>query len=204
LLDHTHNNTHIKDKFNIIIGADEKYPESMPRLIETGKRTEKIAEKYNIKDFRDLHNNSMEQGTACLGSPREIREKFPAGSDLVIFVDNLVIPYLFGLSFYEDNGKWPWGELSHGILGILEDYLEIDNPSKDNILETLKWIKRSPNWIEYNKQMKKLSPQKHCVCGSHKPFCNCHPEAWKGLEKLIIDMKSFSLNPKIALNQIKI
>ncbi len=204
LLNHTYDDIHIKDKFQIVIGADEEYPKTTPRLMEVGKRTEKIAQKYNIKDFRDLHNNSKDGGTVCLGSPREIRNKFPVGSDLVVFVDDLVIPYLFGFSFYEKHKKWPWGELSHGILGILEDYLDIKDVSRTDIDNVLLLIKRSPDWIDYNKQIKKLSPQKHCICGSCRPFCKCHSDAWKGLEKLVCDMKKFNLNVKSALSQIKI
>src|ERR1700684_1267857 len=105
----------------------------MPALFETGGRTAAIAAKYGIEDHRDLHRNPG-TGAACLCVKQEERRRFPKGANLPHFIEELVVPYLFGLSHFDDHGKWPWPDFSHGTLGIAEYYAETGNaPSCDSL-----------------------------------------------------------------------
>lgn len=186
----------IKDAFEICIIAPDTYPSQIPFLIEVGGRTQAIARKHRVTDLRRLHCNPRQRNTACLCAKQEEKIKFPPGSNLVFFIENLVIPYLFGLSYFEKYGKWaPWGEYSHGGLGILECHAEYpNNITIQDIREIAKTLRADENWKEYSKQLRKPSSERFCVCGSRKPFAKCHTLAWQGLERLYSDIQDYKLN----------
>ena len=94
----------IKDSFKICIITPDTYPSRLPFLIEIGGRTQAIVQKYKIADLRRLHCNPRQQNTACLCAKQEEKIKFPPGSNLVFFIESLVVPYLFGLSYFEKHG----------------------------------------------------------------------------------------------------
>ncbi len=201
-LNHQFGDVPIVDTFQISIEVDDRYPESFPRLTEIGGRTKSIAKKHNITDYRDLHCNSVEEsGTACVCAPQEQRRKFPKGSDVCVYIDELAIPYLYGLSHFEKFRTWPWGEWSHAF-GPIEAYAEIDNVTPEDVTATLIWIRKNTNWIEYHKQIKKPNPNKRCLCQSGKPFGRCHKDASNGLKKLSEDTKKMGLNVKGLLDVI--
>lgn len=193
------------DRFEICIFASNKYPDSPPALVEIGGRTQEIAKKYKITNLQDLHNNKRDgTGTACLCAKQEYKTRFPAGSDLVMFVDDLVIPYLFALSHYDNRGAWPeWGERSHGVLGLIEAHGEIDIVTKDEVLDLIKLIRAQDNWTYYHKQIRKPNTYSSCPCGKQKSFAECHKRAWFGLLKLREDIKGFGFNAK-SIFSIKI
>ncbi|MFA5319024.1 MAG: hypothetical protein WC387_01505 [Candidatus Paceibacterota bacterium] len=186
----------IQDSFEIQIIANNLYPDEMPVLMEIGGRTEDIADKYQLKDKRSLHYNSVTKVACLCVKPRE-KQYFPTGSNLVIFINDLVTPYLYGLSYFDKNGRWPWGEYGHGIMGLLECYAENsivkDSASIENLIKT---IRREPNWKEYNIQLRKPNSKKNCLCGlGDRSFEKCHSLAWEGLKELQQDVLSFGLNP---------
>lgn len=186
----------IRDTFEICIIAPNTYPAQIPFLVEVGGRTQAIAKKHGVTDLRRLHCNPGQRNTACLCAKQEEKTKFPPGSNLVTFIDNLVIPYLFGLSYFEKHSKWaPWGEYSHGGLGILECHAEYPNDiTEQDIREVAKTLRADENWKEYSKQLRKPSGAKFCICGSRKPFSQCHRLAWQGLERLCSEIHSRKLN----------
>ena len=94
-----------RDEFQVRVDAPPDYPNSMPSLRETGGRTEAIARKHGIEDLRDLHRNPG--GRACVCVKQEERRRFPRGADLPHFIEELVVPYLFGLSHFDEtaNGR---------------------------------------------------------------------------------------------------
>lgn len=200
-INHQYDDTHLVDSFKISIEVDSEYPKSFPKLYEVGDRTKKIADKYRIRDYRDLHCYAVRQaGSACLCAPQEKRIKFPEGSDLSVYIDSLVVPYLFGLSYYDKFEKWPWGERSHGAMGALEAYADLDNPSQEDIFQTLFTVRIERNWIEYHKQIRKISPLKNCPCDSRKSFSKCHGDAFLGIKKLSKDVRTLKVNIKSFLD----
>ena len=184
----------IRDSYEIEITASGEYPAQVPFMREVGGRTRAIAQKYKLNDLRSLHYN-LSNGTACLCVKQMEKGRFPPGSNLVTFIDDLVIPYLYGLSYYDKNGRWPWIEYNHGSLGLLEFYAEDESEqTKESIQQVVAQVRLEINWKEYHKQFRKPSPEKLCVCGSRKPFQKCHPRAWPGVLRLHADLKRFQLN----------
>jgi len=179
----SYNGQVIEDTFGIRITACASHPLRLPSLREIGGRTESIATKYGISDPRVLHRNH--DGTACVCVKQEERTKYPPGSDLTVFVENLVVPYLYGLACYELNQRWPWPERSHGGLGLLEFYADdMSAQPQHEVEEVARLIRHEPNWKEYHKQIRKPSGKRACLCGSSKSFEQCHPLAWRGLLRL--------------------
>jgi hypothetical protein len=186
----------IVDSFGIKIVLPDNYPNQIPWVQETGGRIEKIAKKYGITDLRDLHvNPSPKDRTVCLCVKQEEKIKFPPGSKLPDFIENLVVPYFYGISYFEENRRWPWREYSHGGLGMLECYAE---DSAEQTEESLKWLATvftgDTNWKKYRGQVQNPKEGKVCVCGSGKPFIEHHNLAWRGLMKMHEDIRRLKLN----------
>lgn len=181
------------------IDAPADYPASMPSLRETSGRTAAIAAKYRIEDQRDLHRNPG-TGTACLCVKQEERRRFPNGARLLHFIQELVVPYLFGLSHFDEHGKWPWPDRSHGALGAIEYYAETaGEPSAELIWETVDLLKGDASWRGLRKQIRKPSAMRACVCGSRKPISRCHKGVWVGIAKMNGDIQQLGLNVRRVL-----
>ena len=155
-----------------------------------------IAQKWKDRVLRlaDLHVYPS-HGNLCLGAPREIQERCPPGTRLCQFIDDLVVPYFYGLSHFEQHGRWPWGERSHGMLGLLESYAERRIESTvEGVVQDLKLLRMLNGWKELGKYLTKYKNRRLCLCGSQRLFAECHPIAWRGLLQLQRDAKTFKLN----------
>jgi hypothetical protein len=188
-----------KDAFVVRI-VPPKDPYGMPSLTETGGRTAAIAAKYGLKDHADLHRNPS--GTACLCVKQDESSRFPMGASLAHFIEELVVPYLFGLSHFDDNGKWPWPDYSHGAFGIAEYYGDDGNaPSPESIAATLDLLKTDSGWREFSRQIRKPSAMRHCMCGSRKPISRCHQHVWAAVLKLNRDIQELGLDMRRTLQK---
>ena len=185
----------IRDRFRVRITKTNAASDRVPALYETGGRTEAIATKYGLTDKRALHRNL--NGSACVCVRQEEPEKFPAGSDLAFFIDGLARDYLYGLAFYDRHRRWPWGERSHGALGLLEFYADATDPqTREAIEEIIPSFCAEENWRDYSKQLRRPSGQKACLCGSAKPFDKCHPTAWQGLLRLVAELDRLGMKKR--------
>lgn len=72
----------------------------------------------------DNHVNPL--GNLCLGSPWRIRIKCGSPPSLIEFVEQCVVPFLYGASWREQgNTGFPFDELAHGAEGLLADYEQL-------------------------------------------------------------------------------
>lgn len=173
----------VEDQFWVRIEAPATYPHAPPRLYETGGRMRRIAEKWKLKDSGRLHVNLG--GHACVAPPHLERRKFPPGSRLFTYIESLAIPYLFGLHCLERDGHWPFGESSHGALGIIEAFASGDqNLSVEDLRGIAADIRACPDWRPIEIQLRRPSVQRQCPCGSRRPFGECHENAWRGVQHL--------------------
>jgi hypothetical protein len=192
-IDAIYNEYRIEDTFKIGIIVPSK-PNEFPCMLEIGGRTDNIAKKHNLTDKRDLHYNPK-TGLACLCVKQEETKRFPPGSKIADFIENLVIPYLYGLSYFDKEGEWPWEEYSHGCLGLLEFYAEDSNGLTQKDIEDIAfYFKADPNWKKYSKQIRNPSAKRACICGSKKQFKDCHPKAWQGIIRLNREIEKLGLN----------
>jgi hypothetical protein len=188
-----------KDSFIVRIAPSDD-PHGMPSLTEIGGRTGAIAAKHNVKDLADLHRNPG--GSACLCVKQDEPNRFPDGAGLAHFIEELAVPYLFGLSHFDENGKWPWPDYSHGVLGIAEFYGDAVNPpSPERIATTLDLLKEDSAWREFSRQIRKPSAMRRCMCGSRKSISRCHKGVWSAVQKLNRDIHALGLDMRRTLQK---
>lgn len=101
----------IIESFDIELTVPNDFPENLPHVRETGGR---IGTDYE-------HRNPT--GTLCLAVPVEQRRIFFEQPTLLGFINRLVIPYLYGYSFFKKQGRHPFDEAAHGYEGILRHYV---------------------------------------------------------------------------------
>jgi len=183
-------NMRIRDEYEIDITFKGSDFSSLPQVRETGGRIRNIIEKRKLAP-KDLHLYS-ESGPACLCSPLDEEKHLPKGFCISDYFSTLVIPFFYAQSYYEKYNKWaPWGDYSHGALGILESYATNEN-SKTLTQKCIQLIKRDNKWAIYNKLLESNDDLKEhlpCICGLPIKFGYCHPLACSGLLKLKNDIK---------------
>jgi len=181
----------IRDTYEIRIDFPSDFPSSFPSVREVGGRIDKIMKEKGITDERDLHV-SPDNGIICLCVEPEKYLLFQNGVSVVDYLNRLVVPYFYGLSYFQKRGKWPWGFYSHRDLSVLESYLRNRNPADTKLVriyfECLKEVKVKELFST------KGAIQRQCVCPCGKPakFRNCHRDAFLGARLLKEDYDSIS------------
>lgn len=107
-----HNSRVIRNRFRVKLRIPPDFPHSPPVVFETGG---KIPSDYS---------HLIQDGSLCLGVPLEVDLVFALDRTLLRFIDDLVIPYLFGYSYYKEFGEMPFGERCHSAEAVLQSYQE--------------------------------------------------------------------------------
>ncbi|MBI5933849.1 MAG: SEC-C domain-containing protein [Chloroflexi bacterium] len=151
----------IDDLYSIKITIPKKYPDVLPEVQEASNRIP--------GDFHHYQDDSL-----CLGAPIAVRYKFKKDPTLAGFVCNCLIPYLYSFSYKIRFGRMPFGELSHGTLGILEYYGNLfDMKDRRRIVRMIQ-ILAEDNYREHDR----------CPCGSGKRLHACHGKVLRELMTL--------------------
>lgn len=192
----------ITDRFEVRITSPDPASGRVPTLYEIGGRTVAIAAKWSRTDLRDLHRNPGD-GSACVCVKQEEATWYPPGSDLSVFIDGLASNYLYGLAYYERHGRWPWGERSHGALGILEFYADNAVPLTQADIEAIvPYFLKEGNWLDYDRQLRR--PRRgRCLCGSGKLLEKCHPTAFQGVQKLAAEIRRLGIKRRGLFQKVK-
>ncbi|MGF1614282.1 MAG: hypothetical protein ACFCVA_10340 [Gammaproteobacteria bacterium] len=97
------------DSFEIEVRFRVDFPLAEPRVFETGGRVPKVADRH-------IYEGS---GRCCTGVWEEAFLN-PAVHSIAGFMDTLVNDYFVSQTYFEVNQSWPYGDRSHGKLGVLE------------------------------------------------------------------------------------
>ncbi len=159
----------INDSYSIEIEFPDNYPNKLPTVKEVDG---------DIKKDLDMHVSF--DGSCCLCLPHLEKQYFPSGSNIIVFLENLVKPFFANQAYFKLTGKWITGEYSHGLKGIFEFYSDIFISDDIKIIKKLLYIsvQAVPN---YNKK---------CPCGNNKSIKKCH------LSK-IVQLKKYTDNKQI-------
>lgn len=143
-----------------------------------------------VEPVPERHFNQKDQ-SACLCSPLEEREFLEPEFDFRLFVERLIIPFLYGQTFYSSHRRWPWGEYAHGATGILEAYSTVHDPTRAEAC--LQLLKEDRNWLRIQAALgQKPYVKGHtlCFCEKRDQIRRCHPRALAGLLQLQRDLAS--------------
>ena len=112
---------------------------------------------------RDFHK--LDSGHLCLGSPIRLRVILAETPSLLSFVERCVIPYLYGYSIVESGGVLPFGELSHGALGLRDDLASMLGTDDDLVLL---------GFVRLLAMKKREANKLPCPCGTGMRLGRCH------------------------------
>lgn len=137
-----------------------------------------------LEPIPERHFNQKDN-SACLCSPLEEREFLRPELQFRIFLEQLVIPFLYGQVFYSSRGHWPWAEYAHGAAGILEAYSKIHD--QDRAEECMRLLAQDANWPRIRSALRQkphVKGRSPCFCTRRIQIIRCHPRAFAGALRL--------------------
>lgn len=146
----------IEDNYELEIVVPPTFPEEVPLVWETGGRIPK-----------DWHRNPG--GTLCLGSPTVVRLRTIQAGTVDEFVQDMVEPYLYQRSYFERHRLLPFGELDHGLKGVLKDFMDRFEFSDELAAGSMVFL---------TSLRKRVANKKPCPCGVGEPLGRCQHH-WK-------------------------
>lgn len=169
----SYNDICLFDDFNILIKIPQSYPNNLPQVSSIGNS---LPER-----FEHFYTN----GEFCLGSPMELHLS-AIDKNISSYLIKHLDAYLYSAVYFRKyNGQFPFGERSHGSLGIIEFWEEyLCTEDIEIIYNILKYI-----------SLNKYRGHNLCPCGSKNKLRNCH-----GNKILPIIKKSLSLVAKNEVN----
>ena len=159
----THDGKTVEDDYDIEIIVPTDYPDNHPTVKETGNR---------IPRDKDNHVYPT-NGTLCLGAPLAVKRTFAKQRNLLWFVKEQVVPFLFSHSYKQEYGVMPFGELRHGSEGILDYYKELFSVKDDWIVLGLLKILADDNYKGHTL----------CPCGSNQKLRHCHGDLLRDVKE---------------------
>lgn len=158
----------------------------------TDKSTSRLPALYveAIELTADRHFNQGDK-SACLCSPFDEDDFLQPELQFKPFLEQLVIPFLYGQVFYSSQGHWPWAEWAHGATGILEAYSKLRD--RNRVQECLRLLLQDTHWPRIQSALRQSSYIKGhtpCFCTKMDQIRRCHPGALKGALRLQQDLRA--------------
>jgi len=151
-MDATFNGIRLFDEYFLKIVIPPDYPGELPKVYS------------DVNSFPLGFEHYYHDGELCLGVENDILDRFEDNPELLFFVESIVISYFYSASYFKRYGDYPYGDRSHGVLGVLEYYFErfkIDNINAlFGLLESI--------------TQKKYRGHINCPCGSGIIGRKCH------------------------------
>jgi hypothetical protein len=138
----------------------------------------------------ERHFNPADR-SACLCSSLEETDFFQPEFQFRLFLEQLVVPFLYGQISYSQTGRWPWSEYAHGAIGLLESYSDIADRSKaEDCLRRLAHDRNVWPSIKAALQQKPyIKGHTPCFCPKMDKIRRCHPKALRGVLELQRDIR---------------
>lgn len=157
-----HGSRAYKDSYAVEIVIRSDYPASPPTVKEIGGAIP-----------TDFHR-FPKTGNLCLAAPVELVRVFAQERTVRHYINRLLIPYLFSYTYFREHGQLPHGELSHGLLGLLEYYREFFAVGLVTAMKLLKLLADSF-----------APPLMPCPCNSGRTLQDCHGPKLEELRPLL-------------------
>lgn len=144
--------TRIDALYQVEIRVPIGFPRILPMVYETGGQIE--------PEFHHLRG-----GALCLGSLIGQRVQLRGKVTLGQFIDNVVIPYLYGHAHWQRVGSMPFGELAHGAKGLEDDVRHLLHLPAAIPVEPL---------LRLAALRRRLANKRRCPCGGGRRLGMCH------------------------------
>ncbi|WP_345986623.1 SEC-C domain-containing protein [Sulfurimonas sp. HSL-1656] len=167
----------ISDSYTIQIILEASGNSMLPKVHELSNKIAEMAKRYKM-ELIDLHINT-DRSFCTVIQDRE-HELFEDKFTIQEFMKKALEPFLFAMSYFDKEGRLPWGEYAHGYLGHLELFAE-GGIDLERLLELLE-KKELAQALLTNRQSR-------CLCGSGKKLRKCHPFVFRGINKLKVKFK---------------
>lgn len=142
----------VTDSYEISVRVPDGYPSELPVAHETGGRIP--------TDFHKLEGDAL-----CLGSPFRLWLLTKQNPSLLNFIERVVVPYLYAYSLHEAGETMPFGELRHGMPGLVDDLGEMLGASDS---------KTAAAYVQAIIRKKRVANKRSCPCGSGMRLGRCH------------------------------
>ncbi|MFJ5621244.1 hypothetical protein ACIQD3_00670 [Peribacillus loiseleuriae] len=144
----------IKDDFLIRIVIPETFPEDIPTVYELGDRFPKTMDYHTYPD-----------ASLCLGSKLSLKKRIKKTPTLEGFIHSCVVPYFYAIALYlQGKERFVFGELSHGLVGIIQDYMGVFG---------LSTIEQAIKLLEIFSLKSNQGNKKECPCGCNRIVTKC-------------------------------
>lgn len=144
----------IEDAFELEIEIPPAFPQDVPRVAEIAGRIPRVVD----------HHVYPHDGKLCLGSPLRLLQLLAEDPTLTGFARNCLVPYLFAQSQKLAGGDFTFGELSHGLSGILDDYVALFG---------VKEFRQAVEALRLLGMKKRRANKLPCPCGCLKRLGRC-------------------------------
>lgn len=141
----------LEGRYQLEIRIPQRFPSLLPQVWEVGQQI--------ATSFHKLQN-----GALCLGSETRLRLLLARSSSITSFVDEAVVPYLYGHSYFQRYGTMPFEELPHGREGVVEDLADIFGAPASCVLKFVIAISLR----------KRVANKTLCPCGNMRRLGRCH------------------------------
>lgn len=169
------------DTYNVRI-VWESINSLYPTTYDIGEKISKVAKKLG-KNSTDMHQ--FPNGSLCLAAVMDLGTSFHGGFNLKVYIEEFLIPYLFAQTYYAKKQKWLWGDLSHGMWGLLEwlgrkdKFIDMDLKSTYEMLKIFGGKEKTIEVLSV-----RCRNHKPCPCGLNKKTRDCHPDVQQGIARL--------------------
>ncbi len=169
------------DSYQIKAGIPAGFPEKEPVVFEEGGRIPRISDRHVFP----------KDGSCCLGVWEEWLLTAP-DHRFASFLTGPMHDYFVSQTYYEAHGVWPFGERSHGKLGVLEAYGDLLGIAlnETTIAEYLKLLSRQT-----------IKGHTLCPCGSGLRLRKCHLEDLYQLRQKISPTIAKKMHDSITLTK---
>lgn len=148
--------------------------------IEIPKDIRFVPKVYGIDGkIQGFHTNVYPYSNLCLGATSEIEVLINKNPSIIYFIHNILIPFLYRVSYNKKYDITPGGDIAHRNEGLQEHYLKNYNESNIALVDNFFSIAKN----------KKIKGHYMCPCKSGKKIRDCHKDLMHS-----INSKTFFMN----------
>lgn len=168
IMDKSYNDIPLYENYHLKICIPEDFPVHIPAVFDTND------------DVPPSFMHFMDDNSFCLGAHCDLRAFLEDQPLLAAFIDEIVMSYLYAVSFFKLYGAMPFGQRSHGIKGMIEAYQERYSTGEN--------YKLLGHFLCIVVGALPYRGHHLCPCGSGKFLRNCHgPKVLHDLRSKYID-----------------